>query len=507
MPTVLISSSNFSGQTGNLTFYPQVGGQVNIGTVTFPYNYTANDIYGLYVLYFFEIGKTCELVISPLTPTPTPTTTITPTTCCSRFRLESNITDLTGTTFLVTLCGGGLQTINVPTGSFQDVNCASDVSVISGLGTYVRFPGCVCVTPTPTNTPFVPQIGVLLLYGLDVYSYNVTTNTQTFFATLPFTGQSFFETNDITHTNSKIFVKGYAGIDLDDPNLICAIGEWNYTLSPFSISFVGYTVLPDPIGEYPGLFAINNSTIITSTDSNTSPNGIVRITNPGPTATITTILEFPIPYRTFGDYIVTTTNKLIVVVVNYSTRDKYIYQYDFDNLSAGPQIIKFLGNVLTERYLFEDNGNLYFLTLSSPSQLFRVNLFSPYDISLVNTLNLDFYSGASNTYGNSTVHLLEGGPSETPTSTPTRTPTPQPTNPGCGYCVNLHPCAVSKFFVSCCEPFDTIRIYLIPYQIANSLVDGQSYFVEAVGFSNCAVYNASLSSATFSFEYINITPQ
>ena len=69
-----------------------------------------------------------------------------------------------------------------------------------------------------------------------------------------------------------------------------------------------------------------------------------------------------------------------------------------------------------------------FLTLSSPSQLFRVNLFSPYDINLVNTLNLDFYSGASNTYLNSTVHLLEGGPSETPTSTPTRTPTPQPTN-------------------------------------------------------------------------------
>jgi hypothetical protein len=207
-------------------------------------------------------------VTPTITPTKTPTSsntqtpTITPTTCCSKFRLDSSPSDISGTTFLVTLCGGGTQSVNVPTGTFIDINCANNVSVISGLGTYIRYPGCVCVTPTPTNT---------------------------------------------------------------------------------------------------------------QTPSNNLP-------------------ETP-------------------------------------------------------------------------------------------------------------------NPSNSPTQTPTITPTPQPTNPGCAQCINLHPCAISKFFVSCCEPFDTIRIYLIPYQVANSLINGQSYFVEAVGFSNCAIYDENLNTANFSFEYINITPQ
>ena len=195
-------------------------------------------------------------------------------TCCSNFRLDSSPSDTSGTTFLVILCDGGIQTVNVPTGTFQDLNCVNSVSIISGLGTYIRYPGCVCNSPTPT----------------------------------------------LTVTKTPV-----------------------------------YTVTP------------------------------TNTTTPTPTVT---------PTKT-----------------------------------------------------------------------------------------------------------------TTQTQTPTITPTPQPTNPGCAYCVNLHPCAVSKFFVSCCEPFDTIRIYLIPYQIANSLIDGQSYFVEAVGFSNCAVYNENLNTANFSFEYINITPQ
>lgn len=432
-------------------------------------------------------------------------------TCCSSFRLDSSPSDTSGTTFLVVLCDGTIQNINVPTGTFQDLNCANNVSKISGLGTYIRYPGCICNSPTPTptrtKTPVVPSLGVLLLYGLDIYTYQVSTNNQTFFGTLTFTGTPFFESNDITHTSSKIFVKGYVGIDFDDPNLICAIGEWNYTINPFSLTFVKFVELPDPIGEYPGLFAINNTTILTSTDTNTIPNGIVQINISSPTPTFTTILEFPFGFRTFGDYVLTTTGKLLVIVVDFNFRDKYIYQYDFTNLSAGPEITKILGDVLSERYLFEDNGDLYFLTNSSPSELYRIGLTPPYDLTQTNTLIFDFYSGASNTYLNSNVDLIPGGPSLTPTQTPTITPTPQPTNVGCAQCVNLHPCAISKFFVSCCEPFDTIRIYLIPYQVANTLVNGQSYFVEAVGFSNCAVYDENLNTANFSFEYINITPQ
>jgi hypothetical protein len=37
------------------------------------------------------------------------------------------------------------------------------------------------------------------------------------------------------------------------------------------------------------------------------------------------------------------------------------------------------------------------------------------------------------------------------------------------------------------------------------LVDGQSYYVESSGFSGCMVYSASLTTADYSYEYVNIT--
>ena len=94
MASVLISSVNFNGQIGNITFYPEIGGTVNIGLQTIPYIYTANDIYGTYDIYFSGYPITCsvtilnpyipldcDLVIDSSTPSPTstPSSTNTPT--------------------------------------------------------------------------------------------------------------------------------------------------------------------------------------------------------------------------------------------------------------------------------------------------------------------------------------------------------------------------------------------------------------------------------------------
>ena len=61
--TVRISSNNFSGQTANITFYPDTGGTVSIGNVVIPYDYTADYIYGNYDLYFSAYTKTCSVII------------------------------------------------------------------------------------------------------------------------------------------------------------------------------------------------------------------------------------------------------------------------------------------------------------------------------------------------------------------------------------------------------------------------------------------------------------
>lgn len=61
--TAVISSNNFSGQTGTMTFYPDTGGTVSIGTVTLPYNYTSDYVYGTYSIYFPSYNKTCTVTI------------------------------------------------------------------------------------------------------------------------------------------------------------------------------------------------------------------------------------------------------------------------------------------------------------------------------------------------------------------------------------------------------------------------------------------------------------
>jgi hypothetical protein len=78
---IIISSTNYSGQTGDITFYPSTGGTINLGPQTLPYTYSSDYPYGTYDVYFSSYGNTCSisyLLPSP-TPTGTPTNTPTPT--------------------------------------------------------------------------------------------------------------------------------------------------------------------------------------------------------------------------------------------------------------------------------------------------------------------------------------------------------------------------------------------------------------------------------------------
>ena len=84
MPTTIqITTDNYDGQSAVITYYPDTGGTINLGTHILPYDYNADYFYGTYSLYFPAFDTTCTLVITNQTPTPsatiTPTPTITPT--------------------------------------------------------------------------------------------------------------------------------------------------------------------------------------------------------------------------------------------------------------------------------------------------------------------------------------------------------------------------------------------------------------------------------------------
>ena len=74
--TVKIGSSNYSGETAIITFLPETGGTINIGSQVVPYDYTTDYFYGTYNLYFEEYKYECSFTISSGNPLPSPETPI-----------------------------------------------------------------------------------------------------------------------------------------------------------------------------------------------------------------------------------------------------------------------------------------------------------------------------------------------------------------------------------------------------------------------------------------------
>jgi surface protein len=65
MKTLRIFTDNYSGYTGDITFYPYTGGTINIGPQVLPYDYNTHYYYGTYDIYFSVFNKTCTLNYPP----------------------------------------------------------------------------------------------------------------------------------------------------------------------------------------------------------------------------------------------------------------------------------------------------------------------------------------------------------------------------------------------------------------------------------------------------------
>jgi hypothetical protein len=78
MDTLKIVSTNYTGQSAVITYYPDTGGTINLGTQVLPYDYVAPYFYGTYSLFFPAFGSTCTLYVEAISPTPSLTPTVTP---------------------------------------------------------------------------------------------------------------------------------------------------------------------------------------------------------------------------------------------------------------------------------------------------------------------------------------------------------------------------------------------------------------------------------------------
>lgn len=76
---IRILSVNLSGQSSEVTYLPDTGGTINLGTQVIPFNYITDYYYGTYEIYVPTYGYTYSLLVPGPTPTPSPTETPTPT--------------------------------------------------------------------------------------------------------------------------------------------------------------------------------------------------------------------------------------------------------------------------------------------------------------------------------------------------------------------------------------------------------------------------------------------
>ena len=53
---IRILSDNLSGQTTNVTYFPDTGGTINLGSQVFPFNYISSYYYGNYDCYVPTYG-------------------------------------------------------------------------------------------------------------------------------------------------------------------------------------------------------------------------------------------------------------------------------------------------------------------------------------------------------------------------------------------------------------------------------------------------------------------
>lgn len=56
---IQITSNNFNGHTADITFYPDTGGTVSLGSHVIPYTTTLDYVYGVYEFYIPLDNRTC----------------------------------------------------------------------------------------------------------------------------------------------------------------------------------------------------------------------------------------------------------------------------------------------------------------------------------------------------------------------------------------------------------------------------------------------------------------
>ena len=280
--------------------------------------------------------------------------------------------------------------------------------------------------PTPTPTPIVVSDTDVFLNDsgspTSIYSYNPNTTVLTYLF------DSTNTSSDIANTSNKLWVWGISDSELGNSML-----EYDITLSPFSQTY-NRTITSVYLNA--GLCAIDDTTLININGSNVYEIDIT--TN----VTSSTLKWSMISGRSVaGDYMYTTTNKLIIT--NNSSSKSYITQYDYT--TGAVEVDLDITATIPQPYgAFEYGSEIYIV--NSDGKIYQIMGGSPYTLTLVDDIPITVYGASqipskitedftpvTESTPTPTPTATDPEPTPTPTSTPTSTPTPTP-SPTSGDC-------------------------------------------------------------------------
>lgn len=237
-----------------------------------------------------------------------------------------------------------------------------------------------------------------------VYGYNPGTLSSVLLPIASIVGS----TTDIAHTANKLWLynAGHTGIS-----------EWNITLSPFTAIF-NRNIISTPISS--GLGAIDDTHLLNFSGYGSTALYELDITG----GTSVNTFKFNIlPNRSVsGDFILTTTNKLIVTTYDSVTARTYISQYDY--ATGALELDLDIYSTIPAPFGVYQYGTAIFIADSS-GNLYNIDKTTPYILSLVDTTAYAI-AGASQIPSYLTNQFTVPATTTTTTVAPTTTTTTTP---------------------------------------------------------------------------------
>jgi hypothetical protein len=234
-------------------------------------------------------------------------------------------------------------------------------------------------------------------------SNNTTTSTTTLVPNVPeCCGIIFSEGDDINLLNqdgtlSPLSLPGYTssyGIELSLDKLWSIdtqIVEWDVTLSPFSAVFNRNITLPVGFTTGSGISSLSD-TLLIAVDSSTSPQKVVELDITTTTASMTTVFTLQANRVALGNFLYTTSNKLLILNQDSVTSAYYLTQYDYATNAIDLDID--LGTVIPVS-IFSCRCIVYIV--DSLGDVYTVQPAPIYELSLVDNFGIVPNSSAQST--------------------------------------------------------------------------------------------------------------